>query len=378
MQFRNDFLKENVLLCTTLQKSSSYYFTKNIPGNPFLNSFIPLNCCTMKKKGLFFCILFPFFLQASPPADQIGFLSGALSEIEKRAASEGKLYFIYFTADWCMPCQWMEKNTFKDKQLSSYVNHYYLPYKVDIDDVEGSTYKEKYEIVSLPSFLIFDSKGNLLDRFEESLSASKMLLILQSYNKPQNRTIVRQPIVADSYAPVSTEAYQPSPQRDVRYGASDASASRETEYGGFDYDEFQEEGTSTSSRDRNNQEASYTNPEPIANVPGDIRETRPESYDYNPPPKHKIPAASKVESPPKRGYTVQIGAYANQSSVQRESKKIKARFSQDVFIFTSRSGEKTIYKMAIGAFATKDAAISFLNELKRHSVDGFVKRLSDF
>ena len=144
---------------------------------------------------------------------QVNFIPGKLSDIQKRAAKEGKPYLIHFTAEWCMPCQWMEKNTYTDPALANYVNLNYLPYKVDIDDIDGYNYKEQFSILLLPSVLIFNSSGELLDKFEESLSGSKMLLILKAYNTPENRKRVSPSfIVADNemqHEPVETKQEKP-------------------------------------------------------------------------------------------------------------------------------------------------------------------------
>ena len=120
---------------------------------------------TIFKFCLFLCC-FPLITQASSPTRaQVNFVSGSLSDIQRIAASEDKPYLIHFTAEWCMPCQWMEKNTYTDPELANYINTNYIPYKVDIDDAEGFKYKEQFSILLLPSVLIFNSRGELLDRF---------------------------------------------------------------------------------------------------------------------------------------------------------------------------------------------------------------------
>ncbi|KAA3624233.1 MAG: DUF255 domain-containing protein, partial [Bacteroidetes bacterium] len=92
----------------------------------------------MKKYNILFLplvllIIFPGFrLKAS-----VQFVDAALSEVREMAAKEGKLYFAHFSADWCMPCQWMEQNTFKDPKLAFFANKNYLAAKLDIDHSEG-------------------------------------------------------------------------------------------------------------------------------------------------------------------------------------------------------------------------------------------------
>ena len=79
---------------------------------------------------LFFLLLFPAFLSASLPG-KINFYNGSLNKAKEKAAAEGKLYFVQFTANWCEPCHWMDEVTYKDPQLIAYINENYVPVKVD-------------------------------------------------------------------------------------------------------------------------------------------------------------------------------------------------------------------------------------------------------
>lgn len=355
----------------------------------------PIQSFTMKKRCFFILLLFPLLLQANPSFDQVHFLSGRLSDIQRKAATDGKLYVVYFTAGWCMPCQWMEKNTFTDRQLSSYMNSYYLPYKVDIDDVDGYNYKQQYEIVLLPSFLIFNSKGELLDRFEESLSASKMLLILQSYNTPENRQYSNQPYIIEdamvgdagpSGPSEQEEAYYEEPQAIVNnpQAYDDYDSRNNTDPGDFNHDEFAEETPKKESYS----EDRYSYDVPEKNASDEINAAPTQSEAYQEPSKKytneettlqfSSPPEPTEEKPLNLGYGVQVGAFSNHDSVKREAQKLENRFNTEVFIFPTQSRGKTIYKMVIGSFPSKTEAVYFMNKLKKNSVEGFVKRLADF
>ena len=108
-------------------------------------------------------------------ASNINFYQGTLATAKEKAAQEGKLYFVEFTASWCMPCRWMDETTFTDPHLSTYVNNNYVPVKVDIDNFDGYAYKQTYNVKVLPTILVFNSQGKLLARYAESLAPSKML-----------------------------------------------------------------------------------------------------------------------------------------------------------------------------------------------------------
>jgi thiol-disulfide isomerase/thioredoxin len=109
-----------------------------------------------------------------------------LEEAQQQAYQKDKLFFLYFTADWCMPCRWMEEETFQDPALSSYVKANYLAVKVDISKAVGRILQEQFEVNSLPSILVFDALGHLVDRREASQEAEPLLRWLKRLDKPAN------------------------------------------------------------------------------------------------------------------------------------------------------------------------------------------------
>lgn len=101
--------------------------------------------------------------------------------IRERAMQAGKPYLVHFTAQWCMPCRWMESTTYADARVAAYLGEHYLTAKVDIDDFDGFAWKEYYGVSTLPTILIFSKQGELLEKRESSLSASELLGILEKY-----------------------------------------------------------------------------------------------------------------------------------------------------------------------------------------------------
>ena len=163
-------------------------------------------------RQLFSLLLVSFLLVAAknPPAEGIEFFQGSFTSAKMKAAEEGKLFFLDFTASWCTPCQWMAETTFTDPALAAYVKENYVALQVDIDDFDGFALKQEYHIEILPSLLIFSSKGELLGQYGESLSPSNMIAILEKYNTPANRVVASKPKRAD-FATMTTTA--PSRQK---------------------------------------------------------------------------------------------------------------------------------------------------------------------
>lgn len=125
------------------------------------------------------------------PASSIEFTSESFEVAKDRATKEGKLLFVDFYASWCTPCKWMESTTFADPEVGSVLNKNYVSLKVDIDTQTGFALKEKFEISVLPTILIFNSQGELVERVQETLSRSKMLNLI-NFHLHSDNSVVKQ------------------------------------------------------------------------------------------------------------------------------------------------------------------------------------------
>jgi thiol-disulfide isomerase/thioredoxin len=111
----------------------------------------------------------------------------SFSTAKQKAAREGKVLLVDFTATWCMPCRWMDETTFSDQQVLSYLRENYVSIKVDIDDFDGFALKQQYNVSTLPTMLFFSSDGRQVDRVEEGVGAVEMLDRLRQNNTSANR-----------------------------------------------------------------------------------------------------------------------------------------------------------------------------------------------
>jgi thioredoxin-related protein len=119
------------------------------------------------------------------------FYSASVEEAKSLAGSMGKLAFIEFYATWCGPCKWMDQTTFSNATVSNLLNENYIAIKVNIEEFDGFEEKEKYNVSALPTMIIFNSKGKMVDKIEETLPPSKMVQILEKHDKKSNRTVIR-------------------------------------------------------------------------------------------------------------------------------------------------------------------------------------------
>ncbi len=114
-----------------------------------------------------------------------------LEEVRKRAGDEGKLIFVYFHAEWCKPCQWMNQTTFSHIEVNNVLQENFIKLRVNIDDFSGFELKKVFDVKYLPTIIIFNSHGQMIDRIEETLTPAKMVTLLKKHNTSLNKTIVR-------------------------------------------------------------------------------------------------------------------------------------------------------------------------------------------
>ncbi len=147
---------------------------------------------------MIWCVFITTALQANTTPTNIDFYKGSMVDAQKKAKAEGKLFFVDFYADWCAPCKWMDETSFSDKQVFSMLNNNYVSLKVNIDEFEGFSLKQEYKVRYLPTILIFNADGELIDRIEETLSPRKLHAILKKHNdgnpyKPKTKAINSSP-----------------------------------------------------------------------------------------------------------------------------------------------------------------------------------------
>jgi len=254
----------------------------------------------------------------------VDFRKGNLEKIKEIAGQEGKLYFVNFTASWCSPCKVMDDYTYTDPGLSYYVRQNYLATKVDIDAFEGVGYKQQYNIRSLPSILIFNSKGRLVGRYEESMSATKMINVLKQYDRPENRVKSKPKYSRPPLTPTKT-----TPRK-----------------------------TTTTKIKRVN--TSPSKPKPKA----------------KPIPRGKGLYRFEVTKQASSGYSVQIGVYGDYENVLRETAKFKDLFAEPIIVHIDKMKTKTVYRVMVGEFNNQRDASRFTGRVQAKGLEGFVKDLS--
>ena len=90
------------------------------------------------------------------PAERVQWrddLPAALAE----SRSSNKPVLLYFTADWCGPCQWMKRNVFTDDAVAVAAHGRFIPVRVDHD--QRPDLIVQYQVEGIPWFAVLDQDG---------------------------------------------------------------------------------------------------------------------------------------------------------------------------------------------------------------------------
>lgn len=258
-----------------------------------------------------------------------------LNEAKRQAGREGKLYIVEFMTTHCYPCKMMDEITFANPQVVNYIEQNYIPVKVNVESFDGFVWKEKYDISVLPTIMIFNSQGETVAKYEESMGSSRMYNILNEHNYSGNRTATESYLrPAPEIPPLSppiTEVAPPAPPsmaQPVTY-APPISAT----------------------------------PRPIS-VDARTVNKRPNSFGF---------AAKRTTN---AAYGVQIGAYAQYDNALRTIEQLESQFGRNITVSTHTLHGRAVYKVIIGGFVSRPDAVDFRHQISTASTDYFVVDLS--
>ncbi len=80
-----------------------------------------------------------------------------------------------------------------------------------------------------------------------------------------------------------------------------------------------------------------------------------------------------VKRQPSTGFGIQVGVYAQYGNVLIRSEELENKFRQPIVVNINELNGKTIYRMCVGNFSTRNEAAAFQKRMKQAGVAGFVK-----
>jgi thiol-disulfide isomerase/thioredoxin len=99
---------------------------------------------------------------------------------QKQAAKEGKMLFINFYADWCLPCKVMEESTYKDEAIAVFMHQNCICLHINGDSEKGKILRQTYAINMFPTLLFFNEKGSEVARKEGSMGIEDFKILMNS------------------------------------------------------------------------------------------------------------------------------------------------------------------------------------------------------
>ncbi len=114
---------------------------------------------------------------------EVQFEHSTIEETRSAIASSGKYALVYFTADWCMPCQVLQESHFRDERIINQINNGFVSIEADYSEMDHIEWYDKYEVRMLPTLLIIDDHGNEVDRIQNIRNTRQLYLFLHNHSK---------------------------------------------------------------------------------------------------------------------------------------------------------------------------------------------------
>lgn len=264
---------------------------------------------------LILLLLSHFPLQAQASASVLSYDS--FEEARAISMQAGKPLIVFFTADWIMPCQWMEEHTFTNPPVKELLNASYTSARIDIDKAEGKSLKQRFGVTKLPTLLFFDTKGTLKKTIEESVNAEDLLKELSGFLE------VLPALMSAEIEPEEPGLEIPKPILQISRPA--------------------------------------IIPENHIDTETSEVQTAPEQYSVY-IPQHNATL-----------YSIQIGAYNDYDNALKARQKVNKVSDLQVSILKEiDDNRKDLYRVLVGNFDNIELANKQIQELKRYKVDGFV------
>jgi thiol-disulfide isomerase/thioredoxin len=129
-------------------------------------------------RSFFFLCTFLFYLTFVPSTYAIPFFTGTYEQALSKSRNENKKLLLYFTAKWCGPCRYMEKNVFDNDSVTTAFGTEFLALKIDADAWTSKPLLEEFYASALPTFVILTSEGVVERRTEGRMSVAQFSAFL--------------------------------------------------------------------------------------------------------------------------------------------------------------------------------------------------------
>jgi len=91
-----------------------------------------------------------------------------LESAKQTAARTGRLVLVHFSAPWCVPCQQLEQDVFRQPGFGKELTPNFVGVKLNYDDFPAT--RRQYGVQSIPTDIVLTPDGKLVERLQSPLS----------------------------------------------------------------------------------------------------------------------------------------------------------------------------------------------------------------
>ena len=117
------------------------------------------------------------------PPERVKWRADLPAELAEARATN-KPVLLYFTAEWCGPCQYMKRYVFSDAAVSAAVHDRFIPVRLDHD--RRPDLIVHYQIDGIPWFAVLDADGNPTRKLERGVETPQELIAWLTESNPSN------------------------------------------------------------------------------------------------------------------------------------------------------------------------------------------------
>ncbi len=115
----------------------------------------------------------------------------SLEEGLRLARQQQKPLFLDFTADWCGPCQRMDRVVFGNPSIASFMNSNFVSVKINVDTPLGKAAKKRYDVKFLPTLIFLSPEGNIIKKRSSNMGPNEFLNFAYSAKDESYYTMTR-------------------------------------------------------------------------------------------------------------------------------------------------------------------------------------------
>lgn len=118
---------------------------------------------------------------------QVHYASGGVSEALRLGASARKPVMVLCYENWCQHCKFTREQVMTDRRVGEFLNEHFVCVEQDMNAGEGPQLNQQWRIQAYPTFVFFDSDGQLIYRVEGEKKVEVLLAEARNALEPKRQ-----------------------------------------------------------------------------------------------------------------------------------------------------------------------------------------------